>query len=969
MGNTEQSLQCTRSTTRLSTASQILLSTGGMRLESVRSRQRQLASWESCHRTGPRWTPSLSSFGSWSWPRMRKSWTPVPKGSWTSAPPTWRLLFSWHPEATTRFWDFAHLSASTVWGICGNASRTSMFRIQFGMIQRSRWGCCVITFLTLDFVPMEVTYEEWTNLFQLRTLGWVQRGRRMESSIRPTLVRLSRSHLEQSTENYTTLSWARPGRDQAPRTPSTLCLMSGNAKSYILDMLGDATTRRSTRMGSTRVPLPWRLRSTTSSSRTPNWAASELQLWITSPAFLPLRLRFIERRRSCSVSWTFPSWQGRTWKRSKTTWEESSRHWCWHQRSWKTTVTMSSTSKRATTARSRRGTSVSQPWGNSWPPSRKLRPAEDKVVLKLQHPVGRRSWSSVMEFGHRNLHTRGFQIGSRWRTQQCQRRGSTGLLRLDHLLDHHLATRHHHSLILLHNHHRQRQDRQLHHRKGRVHRDLRRRAQPDHHLIHKRHQNLRQSQCQGEIPHRWNTFHHWHLNMWSHIAECWRTTRAPRLDRSWMLMWVLPMTLSSHYHMSKDLWRAQHSQHGANTWGGWLLTLAYVLDLPMQGWSERHPIRTVTRNGWGSTTQLLSVGGWSTRTTTSQLDPWWSWWRRTTMHRPLIEAMTGGDVDWCRASVEQLLIAHRWENRRMNWQGSSGSARPSWSQTSTTSAKPTPGERPTSNMDLMNWDMWSPSLTSTASRAWLELRSSWTRSSTWTRSCCRTSRPRRTWPSTFGYRLHFSSQILILIMFGLKETMQRGSPRQFEVSTSGRPDRSLYHSARTPDFMAFGRASKMSQWTQPTPWGVLGSWLPLMMGCGDWCMAMPATTTWTTKTNPKGWESSLPWRSSCFDKGYCWCAHWMLRPQRGWTTWWRSHPWESGSTWRWWRMCSKNLCHSWLAQEVEYQTPRALDPIAQAQLEVEEDRTSSTRRHHGSKPRSGRFFLNHQQTCMICGFM
>ena len=243
----------------------------------------------------------------------------------------------------------------------------------------------------------------------------------------------------------------------------------------------------------------------------------------------------------------------------------------------------------------------------------------------------------------------------------------------------------------------------------------------------------------------------------------------------------------------------------------------------------------------------IKRGGLIIRTTTSQLGPWWSWWRRTTMHKPLIEATTGGDVDWCRASVEQLLTVHRWENKRMNWQGSSGSARPSWSQTSTTSAKPTPEEQPTSNMDLMNWDTWSPSLTSTASRAWLELRSSWMQLSTWTRLCCLISRPRRMWPSTFGYRLHFSSQILILIMFGLRETTQRGSPRQFEVSTSGRPDRSLYHSARTPDFMAFGRASKTLQWTQPTPWGVLGSWSQLMMGCGDWCMVTPATTTKTSK--------------------------------------------------------------------------------------------------------------------------
>ena len=65
MGNMEQSLQCTRSTTRLSIANQTLLSIGGMRLGLVQLQRHQLASWESYHQTGPRWMPSLYSFGSW----------------------------------------------------------------------------------------------------------------------------------------------------------------------------------------------------------------------------------------------------------------------------------------------------------------------------------------------------------------------------------------------------------------------------------------------------------------------------------------------------------------------------------------------------------------------------------------------------------------------------------------------------------------------------------------------------------------------------------------------------------------------------------------------------------------------------------------------------------------------------------------------------------------------------------------
>ena len=267
----------------------------------------------------------------------------------------------------------------------------------------------------------------------------------------------------------------------------------------------------------------------------------------------------------------------------------------------------------------------------------------------------------------------------------------------------------------------------------------------------------------------------------------------------------------------------------------------------------------------------------------------------------------------------------------------------------------------------MNWDMSSRSLTSTASRAWPEPKSSSMRSSTWSRTWCQTLRPRRMWPSIFGYHLHSSSQTLIHITFGLRGTMQRGSLKRSEGSTNWRQDQSLCRSARTQDFMVSDQAFRTSPWIQPTSWGALVSWLQLMMGCGDWCMVMPATTIWTIKIDRNDWESSPPWRSSCFDKGYYWCVPSTSKSQKGWTTWWRNLPWRSASTWNWWRMCSRNLFQSELEREAEYLTPRARSPAAQVPLEVEEDQVLSMRRHHGSRPQSDRFFLSHQQTCTTCG--
>ena len=221
---------------------------------------------------------------SWNWSRTRKSSTPEPKDSWTSAPPTWRPLSNWHLGTITRFSGSARRSASTDWEICGSASRTSMCLTRFESMERSRYQCYVITFENSSFDLMEVTYEVWTNLSQERTHGWVQQGRRTEFSIRLTLMRSSLSRSGRSIESSTTSTWARPGSRLQPRTLSMRCSMSGNVKSSILGMHGDATTKRSTMRGRWQILWRWKRRSMTSSSRTPSWAANELPQWITSPA-------------------------------------------------------------------------------------------------------------------------------------------------------------------------------------------------------------------------------------------------------------------------------------------------------------------------------------------------------------------------------------------------------------------------------------------------------------------------------------------------------------------------------------------------------------------------------------------------------------------------------------------------------------------------------------------------------------
>ena len=231
-------------------------------------------------------------------------------------------------------------------------------------------------------------------------------------------------------------------------------------------------------------------------------------------------------------------------------------------------ATTSSTSKRATTERSRKETNAVLPWGISWQPSQKLRLVEDNLGYKWLLADGEKSWGLVMEFGHQNRRDRGFLNGSRSKIQRCLHRGSPGSRR-SHLLRHHLDTRHHHSLTLRHNHHRRRQDRQHHrHHQDRVHRDLRRQVQLDHHRHrHRRHPSLRRSQCRDvKLRHR-TTSHQWHHQMWLHIAECWRTTRALRWDQSWTPMWVLP-TLSLPCRTSKDRWRTMCNQLGVNTSGG-----------------------------------------------------------------------------------------------------------------------------------------------------------------------------------------------------------------------------------------------------------------------------------------------------------------------------------------------------------------------------------------------------------------
>ena len=833
-------------------------------------------------------------------------------------------------------------------------------------MERSRCQCYVITFESSNFDLMEVTYEVWTSLSQQRIHGWVRQGRRTGFSIRLILTRPSPSRSGRFIVSSTTSTWVRPGSRHQPRTHSMRCSTNGNVKSSTLGTHGDATTRRLTMRESLWSQWHWKQRSMTSSSRTPSWAASEPLLWITSLAsWLSLHLSS-ERRRSCRGFGSSPTWRGQTWKRSTITLERFNSPWCLLQRSCRTMATTSSMSKRATTERSRKETNAFLPWGISWQPSQRLRQVEDSLGYRLHQVDGRKSWGLVMEFGHQNHRDRGFQNGSRSQIQQCPHQGSPGSHQ-GHLLDHHLDTKHHHNHTHRRSHHRRKPDRHHHrHRRDRVHRHLKRRVRLDHHHHHRQHPSLRRSLCRDVRLLQRSMFHHWLLQMWSRIAECWRTTRALRWDQSWTPTWV-PPTLSLPCRMSKDQWRMWRNRRGVNTSGGLPRTLAYASDLPTPEWLVNHPIRSATWNGWGSTTLRPSVGGWFIRTTISQLDPWRSWWRRTMMHGPLTAIMTNGNGVWCRASVEPLWTTHRWERKRMNWPESSDSARPSWSQTLTTSATPTQGERRTSNMGLMNWDMSSRSSTSTASRAWPEPRSSSTQWSTWSRAWCQTSRPRRMWPSIFGYHLHSSSQTPIHITCRSRGTTQRGSPRRSEASTSWRRDQSLCRSARTQDFMVSDQAFRTSPWTQPTSWGALVSWSQLMMGCGDWCMVMPATITWTTKTSRNDWESSPPWKSSCFDKGYYWCVPSMLKLQRDWMTWWRNLPWRSASTWNWWRTCSKNLYRSKLEQEAGYQTLRAQNPIAQVPLEVEEDHMLSMKKHHGLKPQSDRFFLSHQPTCTTCG--
>ena len=229
---------------------------------------------------------------------------------------------------------------------------------------------------------------------------------------------------------------------------------------------------------------------------------------------------------------------------------------------------MSATSKRATTVRSRKETNAFLPWGTSWQPSQKLRLVEDNLGYKWLQVDGEKSWGLVMEFGHQNRRDRGSLNGLRSKIQRCLHRGSPGSHR-SRLLSHHLDTRRHHSLTHRHNHHRRRQDRHHHrHHQDRVHRDLRRQVQLDHHRHrHRRHPSLRRSQCQDVRLRQRTTSHQWHRQTWSHIAECWRTTRALRWDQSWIPMWVLP-TLSLPCRMSKDQWRTRRNQLGVNTSGG-----------------------------------------------------------------------------------------------------------------------------------------------------------------------------------------------------------------------------------------------------------------------------------------------------------------------------------------------------------------------------------------------------------------
>ena len=170
------------------------------------------------------------------------------------------------------------------WETCGSALRTSMYLTRFESMEHSRSRCYVITSVNSSFDLSEVTYEVWTSPSRQRTLGWAQQGRKTESSIRPTLMRPSPSRSGRFIESSTTSTWVRPGSRPQPRTHSMRCSMSGNVKSSILGMHGDATTKRSTMRERWRILWRWRQQSMTSSSRTLSWAANELPQWITSHA-------------------------------------------------------------------------------------------------------------------------------------------------------------------------------------------------------------------------------------------------------------------------------------------------------------------------------------------------------------------------------------------------------------------------------------------------------------------------------------------------------------------------------------------------------------------------------------------------------------------------------------------------------------------------------------------------------------
>ena len=176
-----------------------------------------------------------------------------------------------------------------------------MYLTRFELMEHSRSRCYAITFGSSSFDLMEVTYEVWTNPSRQRTLGWVQQERRTEFSIRLTLMHPSLSRSGQFIGSSTTSTWARPGSRLQPRTHSMRCSMSGNVKSSILGMHGDATTKRSTMRERWQILWRWRRLSMTSSSRTPSWAVNELPQWITSLA------SWLYRHQSSGPG---PSWIG-----------------------------------------------------------------------------------------------------------------------------------------------------------------------------------------------------------------------------------------------------------------------------------------------------------------------------------------------------------------------------------------------------------------------------------------------------------------------------------------------------------------------------------------------------------------------------------------------------------------------------------------------------------------------------------